>query len=75
METPARESSLPISFFTWVVQASVAGPESLRSPTGNSESCHLEAGDSSPYRPETLGGTRDTGPYRPETPGLVNPNG
>jgi hypothetical protein len=74
METPAGESGLPILFFTQVVQASVACPESLRSPTRNSKSCHIEAGDSSPYRPETPGGTRDSGPYRPKTSRLVNPD-
>jgi hypothetical protein len=37
LETLAKESSLPNSFFTLVVQASVAPPESLKRHSGDSE--------------------------------------
>jgi hypothetical protein len=43
------------------------------SMAGDSESCHLGAGGSGPYRLETPGGTGDSCPYRPETLGLVDP--
>jgi hypothetical protein len=36
-ETPAKESGLPNSIFTRVVQASVASPESLKRDSGDSE--------------------------------------
>jgi hypothetical protein len=36
-ETPAKESGLPNSVFTRVVQASVASPESLKKDSGDSE--------------------------------------
>jgi hypothetical protein len=60
-ETPARESGLPNLTFTRVVQASVVIPESLRSPTGYSETCHQGAGDFGPYRPETPGAPETLG--------------
>jgi hypothetical protein len=75
LETPAKESSLLNSFFTRVVQVSVAGSESLRTPAGDSDACYLGSGDSGPYRLENPGGTGDSDPYRPETPGLVDSNG
>jgi hypothetical protein len=36
-ETPAKESGLPNSVFTRVVQASIASPESLKRDSGDSE--------------------------------------
>jgi hypothetical protein len=74
-ETPAKESGLPNSFFTRVVQASIAPPESLKRHSGDSEVLHQGAGESGPYRPETLGDTGDSGLQSPETLGLVDPNG
>jgi hypothetical protein len=58
-----------------VVQASVANPESLQTPAGDSAAVHLGARDSGPYRPETPSGVGDSGPHRPETPWLVDSNG
>jgi hypothetical protein len=54
LETLAKESGLPNSVFTRVVQASFASMESLKTLAGDSATCQLGAGDSSPYRPETL---------------------
>jgi hypothetical protein len=58
LETPAKESGLPNSFFTRVVQASVVPPESLKRHSGDSEAFApgsrrlrpLQAGDSGWHR-------------------------
>jgi hypothetical protein len=45
------------------VQAYVAGSESLRTPAGDSDDCHLGVGYSGPYRPRLR--------MAPETPALT----
>jgi hypothetical protein len=74
-ETPARESGLPNSFFTRVVQAFVVGLESRRCTAKDSEIVTWEPKIPVLIGWETPGGTGDSGPYRSETPGLVDPNG
>jgi hypothetical protein len=61
-ETPAKESGLPNLFFTRVVQASVAPPESLKKDSGVSEVFAPGSRVSGPYRPKTPG---DTGDFEP----------
>jgi hypothetical protein len=70
-----RDSGLPNSVFTRVVQASVASPESLKKDSKTPRSLHQVARDSDLYRPESPGDTGDSGLQSPETPGLVDPNG
>jgi hypothetical protein len=72
-ETLAKESGLPKSVFTRMVQASVASLESLKKDSGDSE---VFAPGSRRLRPLQAG---DSGWHRrlrtpsPETPGLVDP--
>jgi hypothetical protein len=73
-ETPDKESGLPNSFFTRVVQASVAPPESLKRHSGHSEAFAprsrrlrpLQAGDSGWHRRLQTPKSGDSGVSRPQ---------
>jgi hypothetical protein len=74
-ETLVETMATPIQIFAWVVQASIFGLESLQTRGEDSAAVQIEAGDSGPYSPQTLGGTGDCGPHMLETLGLVDSNG
>jgi hypothetical protein len=73
-ETPAKESGLPKSVFTRVVQASVARPESLKRHSGDSEVFApgsqrlrpVHAGDSGWHRRLRTPKSGDSGVSRPQ---------